>query len=99
MIVFDQFVRPALRKMAGHTRLFRPRLRAVLDQPIRKPAGKVHFLRAIIEERDGTRHARLTGPQGSGILNSMTAANGLVIVDRDVTALAAGDTARVELWD
>ena len=62
MVVFDQFVRPALLKMAGHRRLQRMRLRAVVDETIRKPPGKVHFMRAIIEERDGALHAR--GPAG-----------------------------------
>jgi molybdopterin molybdotransferase len=99
LVAFEQFVRPALRKMAGYTQLCRPRLLAVADAPMRKPAGKVHFLRAIIEEREGTLHARLTGPQGSGILASMTAANGLVILDLDVTEVREGEPVLVELWD
>jgi molybdopterin molybdotransferase len=97
MIVFDQFVRPALLKMSGHSRLERPRWPATLDHPIQKPAGKVHFLRAIVESRDGALHARTTGPQGSGILKSLTLANALIILDSDITRVEAGDRVMVEL--
>lgn len=99
LIVFDQVVRPALLKMAGHTRLVRPRLRATAAEPLTKPAGKVHFLRAIIENREGMLYARTTGPQGSGILKSLARANGLIILEREVTRVAAGETVIVELLD
>ena len=97
MIVCDQFVRPALRKMAGLSELFRPRAWAVAAEPLRKPAGKTHFLRAIVENRDGRLTARLTGPQGSGILRSLVLANALVILEAEVTAVAAGEMVPVEL--
>jgi molybdopterin molybdotransferase len=99
LIVFDQFVRPALRKMAGHTRLMRPRLKAIADEPFTKPAGKAYFLRAIVENREGNLYARATGPQGSGILKSLVRANGLIILEREVTRVAAGETVIVELLD
>jgi len=99
MIVFDQFVRPALLKMSGHRQLERPRWPAILDEPIHKPAGKVHFLRAVVENRAGILHARTTGPQGSGILKSLTLANALIILDRDVTRVEAGERVTVELFD
>jgi molybdopterin molybdotransferase len=41
--------------------------------------------------RDGTRTARLTGPQGSGILTSMTRANALLIVPEDRPHVRAGE--------
>jgi molybdopterin molybdotransferase len=97
MIVFDQFVRPALLKMSGHRRLERPRWPAILDEPIHKQAGKVHFLRAVVESRSGTLHARTTGPQGSGILKSLTLANALIILGREQTRVEAGETVTVEL--
>lgn len=97
MIVFDQFVRPCLLKMAGHTRLERPRWPAIMDEPIQKPAGKVHFVRAIVEHRDGALHARPTGPQGSGILKSLALANALIVLDRDTTQVTRGEAVVVEI--
>jgi molybdopterin molybdotransferase len=39
------------------------------------------LLRAIVRtDPDGTLRARLTGPQGSGLLTSMARANALVVV-------------------
>ena len=43
------------------------------------------------EQPDGFR-ARLTGPQGSGILTSMALANALLVVPEDRNEVAAGDT-------
>jgi molybdopterin molybdotransferase len=45
-----------------------------------------------VERRaDGQLGARLTGPQGSGILTSMARADALLIVPEDRPTIAAGD--------
>jgi molybdopterin molybdotransferase len=51
-----------------------------------------HFLRVIVkgDGPEGALTARLTGPQGSGILTSMARANALLIVPEDRPAVAAG---------
>ncbi|GAI16153.1 unnamed protein product, partial [marine sediment metagenome] len=43
--------------------------------------------------------ARLTGPQGSGILTSMALANGLVIVPEDKPGVKEGDLVQVMMLD
>jgi len=48
-----------------------------------------------VEKRGDNYFARLTGPQGSGILTSMSLANGLVTIPEDRTELKAGETAQV----
>ncbi|MCX5762072.1 MAG: molybdopterin molybdenumtransferase MoeA, partial [Gemmatimonadetes bacterium] len=51
-----------------------------------------HFLRAIVTAQpSGGLTARLTGPQGSGILTSMALANALLVVPEDAPQHAAGD--------
>ena len=54
------------------------------------------YLRVSLAERDGRWRARLTGEQGSGILRSMVAADGLAVVAPD-TVLATGDEVEVIL--
>ncbi len=55
----------------------------------------MHFLRAIITpEADGRLHARLTGPQGSGILTSMSRANALLVVPEDRGQCEPGEVLR-----
>jgi molybdopterin molybdotransferase len=39
-----------------------------------------HFLRGIVTPGDHGPEARLTGPQGSGILTSMVQANALLVI-------------------
>ncbi len=84
MVTFELFARPAIRKMLGHERLFRRPIEVVLDEPVSIGARLMHFLRAIVTPgAAGALHARLTGPQGSGILTSMSRANALLIVPED----------------
>ena len=93
MVTFELFVRPVLRKMAGHARLHRRPVSVVVEEEITIAARLTHFLRAIVRVRDdGTLGARLTGPQGSGILTSMTRANALLVVPEERARVAAGET-------
>ena len=93
MVTFELFVRPAMRKMAGHTRLHRRPVAVTLEEPVSIGAKLTHFLRAVITVReDGSLTARLTGPQGSGILTSMTRANALLVVPEDRPRVERGAT-------
>jgi molybdopterin molybdotransferase len=93
MVTFELFVRPVVRRMLGHTRLFRRPLSVVLEERVTIGARLTHFLRAIVSTRDdGTATARLTGPQGSGILTSMSLANALLVVPESRPVVEAGET-------
>ncbi len=76
LLTFELFVRPALLRMAGHQNVLRPRARARLVERIEKPPHLRFFARGIYAAGAGT--VRTTGPQGSGILNSMARANCLI---------------------
>jgi molybdopterin molybdotransferase len=92
MVTFELFVRPAIRRLHGHARLFRRTVPVVVEEAITIGARLMHFLRGIVTVReDGTLGARLTGPQGSGILTSMSRANALIIVPEDRQRSEAGD--------
>lgn len=92
MVTFELFARPAIRRMLGHTRLHRRPVRVMLEEPVSIGARLTHFLRAIVTVReDGALTARLTGPQGSGILTSMSLANALLVVPEDRPSVAAGE--------
>lgn len=96
MVTFELFVRPAIRRMMGHARPFRRTTTARLAEPVRTGGTLRHFLRAIISPGpDGALEARLTGPQGSGILTSMARANALLVVPEGESELPAGAVATV----
>ncbi len=98
MVTFELFVRPVLRRLQGHSRLFRHPVPVVLDEPVSIGARLTHFLRGIARPaEDGRMHARLTGPQGSGILTSMARANALLVVPEDRPRCEAGEVVNAVL--
>jgi molybdopterin molybdotransferase len=99
MINFELFARPAMLKMMGHKKLDKPIIEAIMEEPIGNADGRRIFARAIVQKRDGKYFARLTGPQGSGILTSMTLANGLVVVSEDKPGVKKGDSVPVIMLD
>jgi len=99
MVTFELFVRPAILKMMGKKNLAKPTVDAVIEDSIVNSDGRRVFARVVVEKRGGQYFARLTGPQGSGILTSMTLANGLVIVPEDKAGVKAGDRVEVIMLD
>jgi molybdopterin molybdotransferase len=91
MVTFELFVRPALLKMAGRRRLTRPRVHARALAPVPNPGSRRGYLRVHLEPRGQGFGARLTGEQGSAILRSMVAADGLAVVPPDTVVPAGGD--------
>jgi molybdopterin molybdotransferase len=90
MVTFELFVRPAIRKMTGHGLPFRRSVPVRLGEQITLGPKLQHFLRGVVtEERDGAV-ARLTGPQGSGILTSMVKANALLVIPEGQHETPAG---------
>jgi molybdopterin molybdotransferase len=100
MVCFEQFVLPALRRMMGHSRLFRRTLEARLSHPLKNSPGRTEFVRvALAHDESGNYAASSTGPQGSGALLSMALADGLLVMPATRAGLAAGESARVQLLD
>ncbi|MCL6091952.1 MAG: molybdopterin molybdotransferase MoeA [Actinobacteria bacterium] len=96
LVSYELFARPALRYMAGHKRLGRPTLSAVCAAPfVRRPDGKVHLMRAVVQRVGGQLLARPARAQGSHQLRSLAEASALALVP-DGDGLSAGDP--VELW-
>ncbi len=93
MVTFELFARPAIQKMLGVRQIFRRPVPVSLEEPVKIGARLTHFLRAIVTaQATGELTARLTGPQGSGVLTSMARANALLVVPEDRPACAAGET-------
>ena len=90
MVTFELFVRPALRKMSGHTALHRPQIHARSLSPIPNPGSRRGYLRVTVSVVGGESGARLTGNQGSAVLTSMVSADGLAVVPPDTTIPAGG---------
>jgi molybdopterin molybdotransferase len=96
MLAFMLFVRPALWKLAGRSRVFPETFDARAMESLAKKRGRREYKRGILAFRDGAWEVRTTGPQGSGILSSMVAGNCLIVLDEDRGDVAAGETVAVE---
>lgn len=99
MVTFELFARPAILKMRGKKHLEKPRIRATLEDRITKKDDRRHFLRVRVRCEAGRYLARLTGPQGSGILTSMALSNGLAIIPEEVKELPPGSEVDVLMLD
>jgi molybdopterin molybdotransferase len=99
MIAFEQFVRPAILKMAGADTLFRFHLPAIFKESFQKKKGLRYFLRVVLGNKNGSLYATLTGPQGSGILRSMVLANGIMELPEDAVRIQEGQGVKVTYLD
>lgn len=100
MVAFEVFARPAILKLAGHTRWTKSSVWAKLDEEVTN-SGRRHYMRAYYylaengEYRVTTRDSGVK-VQGSGILTSMVWANGLVVIPESITYLPVDH--QVEVW-
>jgi len=96
-ITFEEYVRPSILKMQGAKNLFRPVVRAVLTENFRKKRELRYFIRARLKNTDGKFYANITGPQGSGIINSLVLADGIIVAAEGVEVLKKGQAVYVQL--
>ena len=99
MVSFELFVRPALLKMMGKTNITKPTVSAIIEDNVKNDAGRRLYDRAITEKRNGKYYARLTGPQGSGVLSSMGLANSLVVIPEDKHEVRKGEIVQALMLD
>jgi len=99
MVGFHLFVWPALKKMMGCPahRWMRPTVTAVLTNDVRSTGDRRNYQRAVITAHGDRIEATTKPAQGSGVLSSMTGANGLVVVPQGTTRIEAGSTVEVQL--
>lgn len=97
MLCFEEYVRPALLKMMGRTKLLRPVVVARLTHDLKKKPGRTHFIGVRVEATDSPYKATVNGRQGSGIIKSLAGADGVAIVPADVSEVKAGESLEVQL--
>jgi molybdopterin molybdotransferase len=91
LVTFELFARPLLRLLAGHRRPHRPTVQVVLGEDVQLAAPLTHYLRAVLTVGDDGRIVgSLTGPQSSGMLTSMAAADALLVLGGDRASFPAG---------
>jgi len=92
LVTFELFVRPALRRLLGHTDVEPVRVTGRLDGRLSKPPGLAHFVRVTATWREGGLWARPLATQTSGVLRSAVTATHLLHFPREANSLAHGDS-------
>ena len=90
-VLFEEFVRPALRKMMGRRVLEENMVKATLEIPITKTYSRLHFMRGLLHEENGEFRVRPLKFQGSHSIGSLVASNALIRVEADSPSIPAGN--------
>jgi molybdenum cofactor synthesis domain-containing protein len=82
LVGFELFVRPALRRLAGHSQLDRPTSSMILDCPLpRRRDGKLNLVHVNATfGPDGRIHVRNVSRLGSHLLHAIADANAIAMV-------------------
>ncbi|QXG74955.1 molybdopterin molybdotransferase MoeA [Modestobacter sp. L9-4] len=91
LVAFEVFVRPAIRLMLGKRQLFRRTVQAVAAEQLLSPLGYRQYLHGqVMRHPDGGYVVEPIGDGDQAMLARMARANCLIVVDEDVTEVAAG---------
>lgn len=91
LVCFYLYVRPALRRMMGYTKLFPAVVSATVGEDLPKAKGMTEFVRCRLTlEKDGHYTAHSTGTQSSGVLSSLSLGEGLMIGPAEYPLLPQG---------
>ena len=99
MVTFYQFVQPAIKKLSADCSDLPLTVKIPSISKLKKKPGRVEFQRGIIEKDSNNNiTVRKTGPQGSGILRSMSEANCFIVLPLDNEGVEPGDLVDVQIF-
>jgi molybdopterin molybdotransferase len=90
MVTFEILVRPFLLALAGSSRIYRPIIPAHSGTDLKSPKNLTEFPRVKIEKKDGHLIFMPAGPQGSGLVSSLSIADALAIIPEGVDTVSKG---------
>jgi molybdopterin molybdotransferase len=96
LVTFELFVRPVIRRLAGHRDIIgRELVRATLTERVRKAPGRRGFVRVRLKRDGDAWLADLAGGQESHMLAALAAADGLAIIPEALDEAAPGSAVDV----
>ena len=96
LVTFELFVRPVLRRLAGHADVIgREIVKATLVDAVRKAPGRRAFMRVRLTANEDGWRASLAGGQESHMLSALAAADGLAIIPETMDSAEAGTQVEV----
>jgi molybdenum cofactor synthesis domain-containing protein len=98
MIGFEMLVRPLILCLLGTEDEPKASVKAKMSRRVASAVGMRTFLRVNTRETDGTYFADPITTAGSGILSSMTRANGIVVIPEDKEGIEVDEEVTVMLF-
>jgi molybdopterin molybdotransferase len=98
-VTFELFVRPFLLALAGHKHILRRTVRCVAGEPLTGPEDLACLLRVGLDSASHPPAVTLVGPQGSGLVRTLSAAHGLAMLPAGTREIAKGERVDVMLID
>ena len=98
-VSFEQFARPAIKKMMGARDILPRTVQAKLTRTIHKKTGRLHFMSAVVSWDSGEYTVAPAEEQGSGVLKSTVNANGLLVFPLEKDELKSGEQVTVQLLE
>ncbi len=98
-VVFEELVRPAIRKQMGKTVFEKPIVKAQLKDGYQGGTSRKQYLRAKAEKQDQSWSVSLLAQQGSHSLRSLAEANALVIIDEMSECVPRNGYVKVKLLE
>ena len=98
MFAFSTFVQPLILKMLGTEPDPQPKIKAKSTKRIVGVPGFRTFVRVLVREEEGKLFAEPFRTPGSGILTTLTRANGIVVVPENIEGFDEGAEVEVQLF-
>lgn len=98
MIAFSTFVQPLILKMLGTEPDPQPKIKAKTTKRIVGVPGFRTFVRVLVREEEGRLFAEPLRTPGSGILTTLTRANGILVVPENIEGFDEGSDVEIQLF-
>lgn len=96
-VTFQMLVMPLINKLMGTGQKQPLLLAATTTETLRKRPGRKDFQRGIFHvDENGTISVRANGPQGSGIMSSVTGANCYILLEQEAGNVETGETVLIQ---
>ena len=97
LVGYEAIVQPLICRWLGIPVPERKKVRAIMARRVPTTPGVRHIVRVVLSMRDSKQVATPIAITGSGLLSSITKADGIVIVKEDLEGIEEGDDVEVEL--
>lgn len=97
LVGFEAVVEPTLYRMMGRRKPQRAAVKAKISRRVSTTPGIRHYLRVMLKDSEEGQVAEPISITGSGLLSSITKADGMVVIGEDMEGLEKGDEVAVEL--